>query len=280
VGTVSWQRVNAALSVTNQFNVSNLIEGRSYEFRILAQNLAGLSPPSPSSASIKVADPHAATPPEIVVPLKNAMSTEGKNATFTCKIIGQPKPTVTWYKGARDIAHGGKYNISYDGDTYILTVYDVYGEDADEYICRAVNKAGAKSTRAELIIMTPPKLHVPPRFRDTAYFDKGENVIVKIPFTGVPRPKITWMKDGEKIESGGHYNVEVKERHAVLTIRDASRIDNGPYSIVAENELGMDNAIIKIQISDRPEPPRFPTVDNIGTDTMAVNWQPPSYGKQ
>jgi hypothetical protein len=156
---------------------------------------------------------------------------------------------VTWYKGARDIAHGGKYHISHDGDTYMLTVYDIYGEDADEYVCRAVNKAGAKSTRAELVIMSPPKLHVPPRFRDTAYFDKGENVIIKIPFTGVPRPKISWLKEGEKIETGAHFNVEVKERHAVLTIRDASRIDNGPYSIVAENELGMDNAIIKIQIS-------------------------------
>lgn len=62
--------------------------------------------------------------------------------------------------------------MSQDGETYTLTVYDVFGEDADEYVCRAINKAGAKSTRAELVIMMPPKLHVPPRFRDTAYFDK------------------------------------------------------------------------------------------------------------
>lgn len=31
---------------------------------------------------------------------------------------------------------------------------DVFGEDADEYVCRAVNKAGVKSTRAELLIMS------------------------------------------------------------------------------------------------------------------------------
>lgn len=216
---------------------------------LTAQNLAGLSPPSPSSSSVKVVDPLEATPPQIVMPLKNAFATEGKNATFQCKITGQPKPNVTWYKGAREIAHGGKYHVSQEGDTYILSVYDVYGEDADEYVCRAVNKAGAKSTRAELIIMTPPKIHVPPRFRDTAFFDKGENVVIKIAFTGVPRPKLTWSRDGETIESGGHFNVEVKERHAILTIRDASRIDNGPYSLVAENELGIDQAIIKIQIS-------------------------------
>lgn len=94
-----------------------------------------------------------------------------------------------------------------------------------------------------------PKLHIPPRFRDTAYFDKGENVIIKIPFTGHPRPKINWIREGETIESGGHYHVEVKDRHAILTIRDGSKMDSGPYRITAENDLGQDSAIIKIQIS-------------------------------
>jgi len=277
VGTAAWQRVNASICLPNQLNIGNLIEGRNYEFRVFAENAAGLSPASPSSSSVKVTDPHAATPPEIVMPLRSVMAMEGKNAQFQCKIIGQPRPTVTWYKGARDISHGGKYHISQDGDTYTLVVYDVFGEDADEYVCRAVNKAGAKSSRAELVIMTAPKIHVPPRFRDTAFFDKGENVLIKIPFTGVPRPKISWMKDGEKIESGAHFHVETKERHALLTIRDASQLDNGPYTIVAENELGMDSAILKIQISDRPDPPRHVIVESVGTDTMVVTWQPPKW---
>lgn len=120
-----------------------------------------------------------------------------------------------------------------------------------------------------------PKLNVPPRFRDTAFFDKGENVVVKIPFTGHPKPKITWVREGETIESGGHYHVEVKERHAVLTIRDGSRLDSGPYRIVAENELGQDSAIVKIQISDRPDAPRFPTVENVGLDSLSLTWRAP-----
>lgn len=60
------------------------------------------------------------------------------------------------------------------------------------------------------VFSAAPKLNVPPRFRDTAYFDKGENVIVKIPFTGHPKPKITWVREGEHIEAGGHYHVERK----------------------------------------------------------------------
>lgn len=124
-------------------------------------------------------------------------------------------------------------------------------------------------------ISAAPKLNVPPRFRDTAYFDKGENIVIKIPFTGYPKPKISWVREGEHIESGGHYNVEVKDRHAILTIRDGSKIDSGPYRIIAENELGQDSAIIRIQISDRPDPPRWPMVESIGVDSLQLSWKAP-----
>ncbi|KAM3957310.1 projectin protein bent isoform 8-T9 [Aphomia sociella] len=275
VGASTWQRVNPVLCLPNQLNCSNLIEGRQYEFRVTAQNEAGLSPPSTASQQVKVVDPKAATPPEIVKPLKNANCIQNHNAKFQCTITGSPKPTITWYKGAREITNGPRHRIWSEGDNHFLTVMDVFGEDADEYVCRAVNRAGVKSTRAELLIMTAPKLNVPPRFRVSAYFDKGENVVVKIPFTGHPVPKITWIREGETIESGLHYHVERKERHAILTIRDASKLDSGPYRITAENELGQDSAIINIEISDRPDPPRFPATDNIGVDSLALSWKAP-----
>lgn len=41
----------------------------------------------------------AATPPEIVKPLKNANCIQNHNAQFTCTITGQPRPVITWYKG-------------------------------------------------------------------------------------------------------------------------------------------------------------------------------------
>ncbi|CAH1103156.1 unnamed protein product [Psylliodes chrysocephalus] len=274
-GSSTWQRVNVSLCLPTQINISNLIEGRKYEFRVFAQNIAGISVPSSASNSVEIKDPLAATPPEIIKPLKNAQCIQNHNAKFECTITGNPAPHITWYKGAREITNGSRYHIYSEGEVHHLVIHDIFGEDADEYVCRAVNKAGIKSTRAELLIMTAPKLNIPPRFRDSAYFDKGENVIIKIPFTGYPRPKIIWVREGEVIESGGHYHVEVKDRHAILTIRDASKLDSGPYRITAENELGQDTAIIKIQIADRPDPPRFPAADNIGHDSLALTWKAP-----
>jgi serine/threonine protein kinase len=275
VGTIAWQRVNVALCHSTQINISNLIEDRQYEFRIFAVNEAGLSPPSSNSGSIRIKDPQAATPPEFTVPLKRVMAVENKSAQFSCTVIGVPKPNISWFKGAREIYDGGKYTMLHDGDTHTLTLSEVYGEDADEYACRAINKGGARTSRAELVIKTAPRLNVPPRFRDMACFERGENVSIKIPFTGNPKPKIKWSKEGEEIEKGDHYDVIVKERHAILVIRDVSKLDNGPYHIVAENELGLDSATINVQISDRPDPPRFPIVETIGDDFVNLSWKAP-----
>lgn len=95
---------------------------------------------------------------------------------------------------------------------------------------------------------------MPPRFRELACFEKGENVVLKIPFTGFPKPRIKWFKEGEEIESGSHFDIQTGERHAVLTIRDVNKTDSGPYRLVAENELGTDSAIIKVQISGKYQP--------------------------
>ncbi|CAG2114682.1 unnamed protein product, partial [Medioppia subpectinata] len=273
--TETWQRVNVALCHSTQINISNLIEDRQYEFRVFAANEAGLSPPSSNSGSVKIKDPEAAAPPEFTQPLRRVLAVENKSAEFTCTVVGVPKPNITWFKGAREIYDGGKYTMLRDGDTYSLTIAGVYGEDADEYACRAVNKGGARSTRAELVIKTAPKISVPPRFRDLACFERGENVSIKIPFTGNPKPNIKWSKEGEEIERGDHFDVIVKERHAILVIRDVSKLDSGPYCITAENELGVDSATINVQISDRPDPPRFPIVEQVGDDFVTLSWKGP-----
>eukprot|EP00088_Acartia_fossae_P029114 TRINITY_DN2992_c0_g1_i3.p1 TRINITY_DN2992_c0_g1~~TRINITY_DN2992_c0_g1_i3.p1 ORF type:complete len:1274 (+),score=352.65 TRINITY_DN2992_c0_g1_i3:337-3822(+) len=277
IGLDIWQRANQYLHSATQYNITNLIEGRSYEFRIFAENDIGTSSPSPNSQQIVAKDPEEPQPPEIVAPLKNIAVVEDKDGKFECKITGIPKPNVTWYKGARELFTSGKHEISVIGSSYYLTVKNVFGEDEDTYTCRATNSGGTKSSKAELKIKQPPRLNVPPRFRDSAFFDKGENAVMKIPFTGNPKPKITWKKESEFIESGAHFQVKTEERHALITIMDCSKDDSGPYTITAENELGTDFALINVCVSDRPDPPRWPQTSQIGTDSLVLEWQVPSW---
>uniref|UniRef100_A0AAG5CSE1 Twitchin n=1 Tax=Anopheles atroparvus TaxID=41427 RepID=A0AAG5CSE1_ANOAO len=275
--TDTWQRVNTTLCVICTINCANLVEGRHYEFRVAAQNEIGVSEFSKASQLVKVVDPDVVKPPEVVKPLNTLTCVQNRGVEFVCKITGVPRPRITWHKGAREICSGSRYHMYSDGDTHHLAINDVFGEDADEYTCRAANRGGVRSTKASLIIKSPPKLNVPPRFRDTAFFDNGENIEIKIPFTGFPKPRCHWTLKGEQIESGSHYHIETRERHTVLTIRDGSQLDSGTYTITIENELGQDTAEIKIQISDRPDKPRNLTIDQIGLDHVTLSWLPPSW---
>ena len=90
---------------------------------------------------------------------------------------------------------------------------------------------------------------MPPRFQDVANFDKGEDVVMKIPFTGNPKPTMKWVRDGEEIKASSKYKIERGDRHAFLTIRGADKEDDGPYRLTLENDLGTDSAVVKIQIN-------------------------------
>ena len=256
IGLEIWQRVNQYLHTALQFNITNLIEGRSYEFRTFAENDIGVSQPSTNSQQVVAKDPEEPKPPEIVSPLKNISVIEEKDGKFECQVVGTPRPHVTWYKGAGELFNSGKHEISQIGTSYFLTVKSVFGEDEDTYACRASNSGGTKSTKAELKIKQPPRLDIPPRFRDSASFEKGENAVMKIPFTGNPKPSISWEKDGETVASGARFQVQTEECHSLITITDCGKDDSGPYTITASNELGTDFALINVQISDCPGAPR------------------------
>ncbi|CAL1540886.1 unnamed protein product, partial [Lymnaea stagnalis] len=273
-GTENWSRVNNNPCITNMINIPNLIEDRHYEFRVFAQNEAGLSKPSIASNTVKIKDPHAADVPEFTSGLRKLQAVEGKSARFECEVSGNPKPDIQWFKGVREIYDSDKFEISTEGDKQILVVRNIYGEDADEYSVRASNRGGSRVSRAELEIRSPPKINVPPRFRDVCTFEKGENVTLKIPFTGNPKPTVKWVRDNEEIR-GSRFQPEVTDRHAILTIKDASKLDDGPYRLVLENELGSDSVVLKVQVNDRPDPPRFPVVENIRDDSVVLSWKPP-----
>jgi len=56
------------------------------------------------------------------------------------------------YKGSRELPESDKYTMTKDGDTYVLVVNDVFGEDADEYCVKATTAAGSRASRADLVI--------------------------------------------------------------------------------------------------------------------------------
>ena len=57
-----------------------------------------------------------------------------------------------------------------------------------------------------------PKIKMPSRFETVTAFEKGENIVLKIPFTGNPKPDYTWYKDNKPLK-GSQYKQEASITH-------------------------------------------------------------------
>lgn len=75
--------------------------------------------------------------------------------------------------------------------------------------------------------------------------------MLKIPYTGSPLPNVTLTKDGKDITRDKNVSVEVKDRAITLTIRNPDKNTSGPYQIKLDNELGEDEATIRLRVSGK-----------------------------
>ncbi|KAK6032068.1 fibronectin type III domain protein [Ostertagia ostertagi] len=270
----TWVRCNQNPSPANTFNVQSLIDGRKYKFRVFAVNDAGLSDPAEMDLEFKSAS--GGTPPEIISQLSDQSVEPGRSATFECKITGSPRPEYSWFKGMKELVDTSRFTILSKGDVQILMVNHANPDDADEYTCRATNKFGTKSTRAQLLFMSKPRVFLPPRYHGGYEAQKSETIELKIPYKAFPRAESRWTKEGEKIESGGRYEITTDDKFATLRISNATREDYGQYRVVVENSVGQDSTTVGVTVADCPEPPRFPIVENVLDEAVILSWKPPN----
>lgn len=160
----------SALSVT----VTGLIEGNEYEFRVIAENEAGLSAPSANTKLtkanlfkfiinkrflqlkffvklIQIRDPNASSL-EFKKKLENSEVIEGRSVTFECEVADESSFTVHWFKSGKELFDCGKHNINQDGNKYKLTINNANIDDEDDYVVKIKNKAGMISSRGSLSV--------------------------------------------------------------------------------------------------------------------------------
>jgi len=73
------------------------------------------------------------------------------------------------------------------------------------------------------------------------------------PSHGVPEPRITWLKDGEPLESADHTrNIRLLRAGRILQLRSAGVEDSGVYACVIENKAGRDQRRYVLQVNGAP----------------------------
>jgi len=72
--------------------------------------------------------------------------------------------------------------------------------------------------------------------------------VLECEVAGVPRPVITWYKDGTRLALGTLSNVRSRDNGAKLEIETASLADSGTYECRAENEAGHDRLHYQLKV--------------------------------
>uniref|UniRef100_A0A8C5B9W8 Myosin-binding protein C, slow-type n=1 Tax=Gadus morhua TaxID=8049 RepID=A0A8C5B9W8_GADMO len=272
-----WMRLNFDLIKETTFEPKKMIEGVPYEVRVFAVNAIGVSKASePSKAFVPLAV--TSEPTMLVVD-------DVTDDTVTMK--WRPPDTI----GAAGL---DGYLVEYcvEGtDEWIpankglteKTKYTITGLPTNAKILvrvKAVNAAGCSTPRtiqhSILVkeVIEPPKIRIPRHLKQTYTRRVGEAVNLVVPFLGKPRPKVSWLKEGQPIDPT-HVSIRNTECDSIIFIRKAERSHSGKYELTVQVENHTDTAILDIQIVDLPGPPQAVTIEEVWGENVALDWSPP-----
>ncbi|KAF8572507.1 hypothetical protein P879_00960 [Paragonimus westermani] len=276
IGAPNWSRVTQHPVLTTSFNVPNLIEDITYEFRVIAVNDAGESEPSVIDRPVLVKDPKAISRPTLVGSLRPQTVNEGRDAEFEIEVDCSSAYEVIWSKGPRDLVPSHRIEMTKEGRKHILRICDCGLEDAEEYSVKVANRAGSKVSRAPLAVKSKPRINLTSRWQEPTEWDRGDTIRIKVPFTGYPKPTAKWSLNGKELREGKQVKMELKERHAILTLENVGEELAGKLTLQLENEMGSDSATIEIRVNDRPPPPINLKVEGVSDGSALLSWAMPS----
>lgn len=276
-----WVKVSAKRPITElRHRVTNLTEGNEYEFRVMAENGAGIGPSSGTSRLFKCREP-----------------TSAPSAPTAVKVIDSTKTSVTleWTKPVFD---GGLEIIGYiiemckasleewhrvNNQTCIHTKYTVTDlEPGEEYKFRvcAVNGAGkGEASETPNVVqavdrLTSPEIDIDADFKQTHVVKNGGTVTLHIPFCGKPAPLATWTKaDGEL---GVMADINTTETFSTLTIENCTRYDAGKYTLSLENNSGRKAITLTVKVLDTPGPPGPLSFKDVTRGALTLMWDAPT----
>uniref|UniRef100_A0A6I8S6Q4 Titin n=1 Tax=Xenopus tropicalis TaxID=8364 RepID=A0A6I8S6Q4_XENTR len=278
---IRWTRCNKRIISELRFRVTGLVESHLYEFRVSAENAAGLSEPSPSSIYYKASDPiYKPGPPN---------NPRVVDVTRSSVILSWGKPI---YDGGCEIQgyivekcdlSSEEWSICTPPSGIKETRFEVEKLlEKHEYkfrIC-AVNKAGV-GEHADLpaSIIVEEKLEVPdldldPELRKIVNVRAGGSLRLFIPFRGRPAPEVKWGKVEGDIRDIAQ--IDVTSSFTSLVIDNVNRFDSGKYTLTLENSSGTKSAFISVRVLDTPSEPVNLKIKEVTKDSVSLTWEPPA----
>uniref|UniRef100_A0AAR2LTB3 Titin n=1 Tax=Pygocentrus nattereri TaxID=42514 RepID=A0AAR2LTB3_PYGNA len=277
---IKWTRCNRQKVTDVCFRVQGLIEDHEYEFRVSAENAAGISEPSLPTSYYKASDPkYKPGPPtnaHVIDTTKSSISVtwgkplnDGGSAiqgyiVEICKAEEEEWSMCTPPTGLRV----NKFEITK------LTEQQEYKVQ----VC-AINKLGVGEPAVIPGTVKPedkleaPEIHLDSELRKGIVVRAGGSVRINVPFKGRPTPEINWTKDeGELSEKAV---IEKGLNFTQLSIDSCDRKDSGKYTLTLQNSSGSVSEFVAVKVLDTPGAPQNLVVKDIKKDSVTLVWDAP-----
>ncbi|XP_039983990.1 palladin isoform X3 [Xiphias gladius] len=218
--------------------------------------------------------------------LKHYKVFEGMPVTFSCKVKGDPKPKVYWFKDGKQISKRSEhYRISREADgTCSLHTAAASLDDDGNYTIMAGNPEGRVSCTGRMMVQavnqrgrsqrSAPGHMRRPRSRSRDSGDENDNIqerhfrphFLQAPgdliiqegrlcrmdckVSGLPTPDLIWQLNGQTIRPDSAHKMLVRENgvHS-LVIEPVTSRDAGIYTCIASNRAGQNSFNLELIVA-------------------------------
>uniref|UniRef100_A0A4W5NRM3 Titin n=1 Tax=Hucho hucho TaxID=62062 RepID=A0A4W5NRM3_9TELE len=251
--SILWTKLNKLLIPDCRFKTNELEEGIEYEFKVFAENIAGLSPPSKISDVCVARDPcDPPGTPEAIDITRNHVTLSWKKPQYDGGSL------ITGYVVERKKLPDGRW-MKASFTNVIETQFTISGLTEEcEYEFRVIarNASGIFSAPSESTgaITAKDEIEAPTASMDPKFKDYGKEIDQTTP----------------------RMEIKTTIQRTILTVKECIRVDGGHFVLSLSNVGGTKSIPVNVKVLDRPGPPEGPMkITGVTSEKAYLHWSHP-----
>ncbi|XP_050733217.1 roundabout homolog 2-like isoform X2 [Eriocheir sinensis] len=228
--------------------IAEVLQTDEGEYVCHATNQAGRRSSPPAILDVLVAPFWVKAPRDVV-------GVAGERAELSCRVGGDPPPTVVWRRVGGRIPVGRVRVLRDRG----LRVAPLRPEDSGVYLCKATNKASEITANASLTVLTAPQVVEVP---GDVEVQEGGRLALSCAVEGLPAPLVYWTREGSQTvlpttrtplplgPTHGEDSMEVGGVRAAYEVQHATHHLSGRYVCGGVNRAG--GVMTRVWVKVRP----------------------------
>ncbi|KAG8238283.1 hypothetical protein J437_LFUL018191, partial [Ladona fulva] len=209
-------------------------------------HVTGRTVESSTQGHVFVTENRGMVPPRFTDRVNIGPVKEGDTAVLSCVSQGWFKESRGHRGAAEPLLPSERVHIR-DG---VVVIRSAMASDAGRYACIANNSAGSERVEVELSVAVPLSVSLHP---PSLTVDVGGSAELSCIVSGLPRPTLTWRKDGLQLRPGGASGAvgsrfRLLPSGAQLIFTSVQREDKGMYQCFAKNDLETAQATAELRL--------------------------------